>query len=405
MKFFTSLLLVVFCVLWSFGQEHQKPHLNNSNQNNTLQNNSNNSLEEIEIKKEAPTVKKTQELQKTTQKKSAEKEQQQRSKAPAVSGNASQNQAVQKTFTVQRKMASTQTTSRSPSSVQQEEMNKAVDFYKQHAPESFEFHYFTYTAGNYDISLFPHLQKAQQLKPANSDVIIQLAAYYAITKNSQQAKANLEKLVQNGRIGSDVLGYDKDLLNSVSQGGVLLTHGFDDTYGVLYQQLNKSIRSDVRIISLDFMQSKAYRDSLGKEGFVLPASKVIDTYFLEQFCKLNKAKQVHVSMTFPKPYLASVVNKLKVTGISFLYHEGQYPAFEKNEGLWATYTSAGFIEKATTEKAKQLSSNYLPMLFLLRERYSERGQKKDLERIDKHIDRIGAQSNKLSTVNSMRGKN
>lgn len=305
-------------------------------------------------------------------------------------------------FSSSRKTASTQMTSRSPSPMQQQEMNQAISFYKVNAPESFEYHYFTYAAGNYNVSLFPHLKKAEEMKPANSDVIAQVAAYSIITGDSIQAEKSLSRLVEIGKIEQEVLAYDTDLLNSVPANGVLLTHGFDDGYGSFYLNSVANLRTDVKIISLDFMQSKVYRDSLQKDGFRMPASATVDVQFLSEFCQKNESKNLYLSMTFPKPYLTALADKLSVHGLTFAYGAGKANTFENNEALWQKIVQAGSVNRFKTEKGKQLSANYLPLLFYLRERY-EADDPARLKDIDAAIDKIGVQSNKFSKVNSIRG--
>jgi hypothetical protein len=314
-------------------------------------------------------------------------------------------QSVSTTFLTQKKKASTQATQRSPTPVQQSEMNEAVAYYAANASGSFEYHYFSYVAGNYDVSLFNHLQKAQELRPTNSDVLIQLAAYHVILNQGGQAKEYLAQLATSGRIAQEVIAYDRDVLSSVPANGVLLTHGFDDSYGSLYLQLKEGFRKDVRILSLDFMQSQAYRESLVKQGFALPASKTVDVNFLKEFCRLNGNSQLHLSLTFPKPYFTAMADKLQVLGLTFKYDPKPESTFNANDKLWKEIVKKQFAQDAVTEKAKQLSANYLPMLLYLRENYQGQKNAEAVAELDKVIDRIAVQSNKYSKVISLKKKN
>lgn len=372
----------------------------NTNQNNTKQNSNgfiyeNKTLEEEKLKVPEPQT--FPELKK-------EVERSGNAAKPSTAKSKAQTESSGVKFSRSRKIASTQLTSRSPSPVQQQEMNDAVNFYKENAPESFEYHYFKYTGGNYDISLYPHLQKAQELKPGNSDVIAQVAAYHIITGDTIQAANELVKLEDMGKIEQEVLSYDQDLLTSVPSGSVLLTHGFDDSYGTFYLNSVMHYSTGVKVISLDFMQSKVYRDSLQKDGFVLPASQTIDVAYFAEFCAKNESRNLFLSMTFPKPYLAPLADKLSIHGLAFAYGAKASGVLEDNEVLWNKILKNGHVYKARTEKGKQLSSNYLPLLFYLRESYEKAGLTDKLSEIDKAIDRIGIQSNKFSKVNTMRGR-
>ena len=318
------------------------------------------------------------------------------------SGVTQQIQQTSTLFTTTRQQASTQRTQRTPSTGQQEQMNEYVSLLAQVAPESFEHHYYSYLAGNYNIELIEHLRKAEALRPENSDVHIQIAAYDLITNNLNEARKYLKKLQANGRINEVMLAYGKDLMRSVPENGCVLTHGFEDTYAAYYTQIFMNERSDVTIISLDFMQSEAYRKSLTSKGYNLPVSSLIDVAYLTEFCALNATKKLSVSLTVPKEYLVPNQQHMFVTGLVMEYHaEGCTGIFERNEQLWNRELSA----KITTigrEKARSLSANYLPMLFLLRREYQARNQQDDVQKIDAAIDQIAVQCGKYEQVQSIK---
>jgi hypothetical protein len=307
-------------------------------------------------------------------------------------------------FLKNKKLAATQITSRTPTLEQQAEMNTAIDYYKLNAPESFEYHYFTYIAGNYNLDLIMHLEKAKELKPTNSDVIVQMAAYHTIISDTNASSKELSQLVQMGKIEADVLTYDNALLNSVSTNGVLLTHGFDDAYGSFYLQQNNNVRNDVKIVSLDLMQSKVYRDSLQKDGFQIPSSQVVDVQFFQDFCAQNQSKNLNLSMTFPKPYLQPQINQLEVQGLVYVFKDLSKNRATENQQIWKIINLSKAIESVHTEKGKQLTANYLPMLFYLKDLYEKQNKKNEIPPIDKAIEKIGIQTNKLKQIQTILGK-
>lgn len=317
-------------------------------------------------------------------------------------GLTQQIQQTSTLFTTTRQQASTQRTQRTPSAIQQEQMNQYVSLLAQSAPESFEHHYFSYLAGNYNIELIDHLRKAEDLRPENSDVHIQIAAYDFITNNLNEARKYLKKLHANGRINEVMLAYGKDLMRSVPENGCLITHGFEDTYAAYYTQIFMNERSDVTIISLDFLQSEAYRSALTTKGFNLPISSLIDVGYLTEFCALNVTKKLSVSLTVPKEYFVPNQQHMFVTGLVMEYHaEGCTGIFERNEQLWNTKLSAS-ITSIGRDKARSLSANYLPMLLLLRKEYQIRGQKDEVQKIDEAIDQIAVQCGKYEQVQSIK---
>lgn len=311
-------------------------------------------------------------------------------------------QSVSYEFNYSKQQSSTQRTQRSPNAIQQKTMNEAVDYFEENSPNSFEYHYFKYTSGNYDISRIEHLKKAEKMRPDNSDVHIQMAAYHMIENNTTDAKVYLEKLRKSKRLTEVVIHYAKDILYSVQDSGILITHGFDDTYAAWYDQNVKGIRKDVRLVSLDFLQSKAYRDKLSKAGILLPTSTVVNVAYLKEFCRLNAKKGIAVSLTTPKEYFEPIQDKLYVTGLVFEYHTESFNNFDRNETLWNSTLDKHLVTKATDEKGKQLSSNYLPMLFQLRAVYEEKGEADKLAAIDKSIDGIAVQCKKYEKVQQLK---
>ena len=88
-------------------------------------------------------------------------------------------------FTNSKVQSSQQPMQRTPSAAQQQEMDEAVGYFAQNAPNSFEYHYFTYTSGNYDVTRIENLRAAEEIMPDNSDVHAQLAAYNIITRDRE----------------------------------------------------------------------------------------------------------------------------------------------------------------------------------------------------------------------------
>lgn len=314
----------------------------------------------------------------------------------------------QQQFSQIHQRAMHQNFSRTPALPDQEEMNRVVQYFAKNAPTSFEYHFYKYVAGNYDVRLIQHLNQAEKLKPNNSDVLVQKAAYGWIVSDSAVANLYLKKLVKISKLDPDVLNYDLQMLKSLPSNSVLLTHGFDDGFGAYYWNRVQNTRSDVCVLSLDLMQSEVYRDSLIKKGFEFPTSRVIDVEFFKAFCTLNADHQLFVSMTFPKPYLEAIQSDLSVHGLTFAYGVNQRRQLEMsevirtNEILWETQFKSSIQQPTYGEKGNQLLANYLPMLFLLRAHYKQSGTTLKLDEIEKMIDLAAIASNRYEKVKQLR---
>ncbi|MES2799227.1 MAG: hypothetical protein V4638_04365 [Bacteroidota bacterium] len=315
--------------------------------------------------------------------------------------NSQQIESAVSTYSITRDAAKKSRTQRTPTSYNQKQMDVSVDILEKSAPNSFEYHLFTYLAGNYNVDLIEHLNKAEKLQANSTEVLTQKAAYFIIKQEGSKALSYLEKLVGAKTISKDVLNYAEDLLRSVPQNGYLITHGFDDTYGALYQQLKKKVRADVTIVSLDLLQSDYFRTQLKKKGLKFPERTTIDVDFLKQFTELNEQSNLSLATTVPKEYLAQIASKLFVTGLVFTYSaSGNFDNYTKNKELWSNELKKYGINDVQTDKGKQLSANYLPMLLQLAN--SGALLKQDVKELDKVIDKIAKQSNKTEQVKKLK---
>jgi hypothetical protein len=303
-------------------------------------------------------------------------------------------------FITAKKNATYQSTQRTPTKEQQQQMDEAVKFYQKTAPDSYEYHYYKFVAGNYDVQLVSHLYDAKRLNAKSIEVHTQLAAYYFIIENKETLASTLKFLYENGKIESDMLRFAKHILSSVGQHETLLLHGFDDMLSVLYLQVNEGFRKDVEVISLDFLQSEHYRQRLAKKGFQVPNKSVVDVDFVKEFYKTNESKKINLSLTVPKAYVESAINDFELIGLVFTYKNKQANAFQENATLLEEFKKLGNIDAYRSEKVKNISSNYLPMLLMLRNQYETFGNKDKVSELDELIERVGVQCRKNKLIKS-----
>ncbi|MFN6014920.1 MAG: tetratricopeptide repeat protein [Flavobacteriales bacterium] len=400
------ILLFFFCAGSLLGQNTNELEKNNSQSiNNTISTGEAytdstilNDFQIIQVPQ--PTEKKTKATKKDVKTKS---ELPSNEESLTVSESTRSISSMSGSFNGTKVQSSTQRTQRTPTYAQQQQMNVVVDALEESAPESFEYHYYKYLAGNYNIALIDHLKKAEGLKPNNSDVHLLMVAYYLIMNDTKNANLYLEKLSTSSRLSKEAIDYSEDILRSVRPGGTLITHGTDDTYGTAFIQISKKIRPDVRIISLDLLQSDKYRENLKSNGYSIPDSRIVDVQFLQQFCIKNSSMNICVSMTTPKEYLVGIQQNLFTVGLNFEYHTDlSFSNFKRNEELWYKDLVKTVSDNATNEKSKQLSANYLPMLLVLRKVYEQKNESEKLNDIDRSIDKIAAQCNKYEQVQKLK---
>jgi predicted peptidase len=109
-------------------------------------------------------------------------------------------------------------------------------------------------------------------------------------------------------------------------------------------------------------------------------------------------------MTTPKEYLVPIQQNLFAVALVFEYHkELTYNNFFRNDYLWNEELTKTLIKKATTDKAKQLSANYLPMLLFLHKTYTESKEAEKLKEVDEAMDKVAVQCKKYDQVKKLKG--
>lgn len=316
------------------------------------------------------------------------------SDSPAVPQSA----VMEQQFITNQYSSNRQLTRRSASPVEQMNMDVAVGYYNSTMPNSFESHFYTYLAGHYNTALFPELEAAAAIEPENTEVKKQLAAYHIITQDSSEALPIIADLIEQDVVSQGQLLYANDLLISNEENAVLVLHGFDDMFAAYYVQHNNAVRNDVELLSLDFMQSEAYRNHWKEKGFDLPESATIDTAYLGELCKLNQEKPLQLSMTIPKPYFVPVKANLYPVGLTFRYSTLPVNNYESNYRLWKQDFDFGLLESETEDRNDNWCSNYLPMLVTLKKQLSISGDKAEEEMVGKTIRKVGEKTGNLERV-------
>jgi hypothetical protein len=297
-------------------------------------------------------------------------------------------------FMLNKKKSMYQNNQKNPTKEQQKSMDEAINELEILAPQSFEYHLYKYIAGNHNVNLASHLLEAKRMQAKNPELQVQLTAYYFINGDKKSLIETLKLLKENGKIESDLVRYAKHLLSSVKKNGTLITHGFDDTYAILFLQHIESYREDVTVISMDFLQSDFYKNKLLDKGYALPKSELINADFIAQLVKKNKEKTLSLSLSIPKNYFEAIQEEFEIIGLTASISKHNInPSIENNRIYQEILLSKeAFIYQ--NEKAKKMSANYLPMLLLLKKEFQEKNENKKVLEIDEVIQKIGLQAKK-----------
>lgn len=404
MKHIISLLVVLFLGSSLFAQG-EKGNATNSNsapeQIEINTRNSINSISNVEIMNQMDSVQNSvvednelKEVQSVSGKSSVSKKSVNKSKKELTSKIDQKNTLVQLN---QIQVASrNQSTQRSPTIQQQLQMDQLVKQLENQDSTAFEYHINKFIASNYNVELKQQLQFANKLDSNDTRVIKQLAAVAFIELDTLTLLNNLETQVDRGILNQEVLSYCADMLSSAPPQGTLITHSFDDTYAALYNQLKFNNNRGVTILNLDFFQSSLYRKKVSEMEYVVPDSKLVNTQFLVDFCKLNTSKSLALSLTIPADYLKAIQTDLYVQGLVFDF-DPKNELIDRNSSL--------FEEKLTfkvVSEESSLSANYIPMLLELKSLYHQRNAPKQEKKVDFLIDEIARKSPQKKLIQELK---
>lgn len=308
--------------------------------------------------------------------------------------DASQN--LQKTLNEIKQMSSQKT----PTSKQVEKLNYELIKIKNVNENVFEYHLYNYKAGNYDFDRIDDLKAAARIQPNHPEVLKSLSAYHYILNNESDLKEQLIKMDAAKHFSSELTAFANDVLHTLPKNSILLTHGEDDTYPLLIEQYVNATRKDVKVISLEHLQSETYRDKLKRKGFKLPKSNIINTSYFEEFVSMNSENLI-VSTSFPKTYLKTIRDDIRVEGLGFRVDKLKNENAQTQLVKLYENTIKSSLEKNKERGYDKLLSNYLPFLFELRNYWVEANQLQKVKEIEDQIIDIGRRTNKLDQILKM----
>lgn len=276
---------------------------------------------------------------------------------------------------------------RTPLAAEQAEMDVKVKQLEMISPHSWEYPLAYYLAGNYNLDRSPALEKAYQMNPENLEVQKQYVSLKLMNGDTVSAQNMLSTMSLNEVISLEAERYTSDVLTSCSMNSTLITHGFEDTYGALFNQFSHQQRVDVNVVSLDFLQSPQYRKALEEKGYVLPKTTKIDVAYLSQFCYLNADKELFLSVTIPRTYFEPISKKLFPVGVTFQYANAPSEDLpDRQENMWFYQLNKYGLNEG--EERSKFAMNYIPLLMYLEQKYIQEGNEVLLLQIRESMDFI-----------------
>ncbi len=208
-------------------------------------------------------------------------------------------------------------------------LKNIVDEMEKNVPNTFEYNFVKWANGNNDFSLFPFLEKAHQLSPNNPDVLMSLIFYYEIKGDYLQRNKNIQTYYDLGEYSPGLLNYSYNMLSGLKKNAIVFTEGDKDTEAALILQYGKAYRPDVRILNVNLVLMKEYRDHAFKELGIDTLNyeplqnddnfELFHKTIVEHVSKNRNNRPVYVAVNVRDVYTTSISKNLYITGLAYQY--------------------------------------------------------------------------------------
>ncbi|MEZ4800785.1 MAG: hypothetical protein R2809_13615 [Flavobacteriales bacterium] len=254
------------------------------------------------------------------------------------------------------------------------QLKSIADQIKNAAPQSYAAQFLNYQVEGKSEKGFQYLDQAYLLNPS-PDLFDDKLAEAVIRKNQAQITEFVNKIDQKPLFNKAVIVYNRNALNSVEQNGILITYGYEDTYPIIVLQQKEKLRTDVKIVCIDWLKNENYYLEV-KELLHLKSKSYINelTFIEEALTKSNP--NVYLSLTLPPYLIKSKLKELYCTGLALKYSKSKFNNIEILKENFDTK-----FDKTPLFQADKINRNYLLPLGVLEKYYEAQGLNVELERI------------------------
>jgi hypothetical protein len=269
----------------------------------------------------------------------------------------------------------------------------------------FDMHYTNYLNSDAKNKDFNSLLQAYEFNSFNSELYFELAKYYELTQNETKKKEFFAKL-KASKLSPALREYAYNTLMSVSQNGILITYGEDDTYPIWILQSIENIRRDVIVLNYDLLINTEYRTRKKKElGLNFSKSYSSNITILKDIAVKNKNKNVYYSLTVSHLILKQLKNELYPTGLALKYSKGTFDNSQILLRNWETKFLKIYISNSTINSTdKNINMNYVLPLLQLSQYYKNNLEESKQNQLNILIRKIGESGGKQKQVEALLNK-
>ncbi|MEM8891766.1 MAG: hypothetical protein AAGD28_27560 [Bacteroidota bacterium] len=281
-------------------------------------------------------------------------------------------------------------------------MEKVVAGVQKAMPNSFEYYFLSsFTNGSDFDAKLEMLKKAYEADPSRLELNEEFALQYEIKRNLAKRKEFNIKWYQSNELSPHLLAINYNVLMSLDQNAVVITHGDNDTMPLWLLQDALGVRPDVTVINASLANLPTYRSKL-MEHLGIPTSKAeqvkADVPSMVKLLSSEYNIPVHIVLTLKESLYESIKSDLYMVGLTSKYSEKRFDnlrvlADNVENKFRMNHVSDIFSYLSPESTIRYHMGTYLAPLMRLQKHYEEKGEngkaKINKERLLKIAERCG----------------
>lgn len=281
-------------------------------------------------------------------------------------------------------------------------------------PNTPQYYFARYLAAGRTREAGPDLAKAYSLDPMRVELYKELARYFIITNDRSNLSTLLKNWVKLDEIPDPLYEYGKNLLNTLPQNAILITDGTYDTYPLYILQEVNGVRKDVRVLNLDLLQDKEYRERIYKEtGITCTADPSFKANYVKQLVSGNSHIVFYISSTVNSFVIIPIENNLYSEGLAMRYSTVAYDPSSRLRNNWEKNYNIAYLEKAqkgteyvSVSRLNALNMNYVACGLEMYDLYLSLGMEKEAALLADLLVKLAekAGNDKVKLVNEYLGR-
>lgn len=248
----------------------------------------------------------------------------------------------------------------------QQQLNKAI-------PQTFEALYTAYLVNEEEQLLL----KAYEKDSTRVETYAHLVANYYKKNEQGKAAAMCKKWLSAGAYHKDVLHWNYNALIGLAPKGILLTKGENYTFPLYLLQHGKQIRTDVLVLSMDWLvEEKSYLSAICSQLGIPMLGEGDEKEILTHLVKHINNRPLYVGVGISRETISGHEEELYMIGLAFQYSNqvvNNVALLKDNyeNKFLLDYLKLSLDPNVDTEVSQQMNLKYLPAFLLLHEYYEE----------------------------------